>query len=277
VEIPDSCSEGDTLSSSDTEGIAIDSEPEDDVFVFHQPDNSGRAKAEQQLKGYSKTNAGRTAQSRWYYSQKEKETAKFHSTCGSISRFFGQKEKDDTTVGCKSESSAPPSRNEISFTTSVTSSIWLGPPSPPGLLYSLALLYPLRMKSRYWKFGRKKISRRLPVTGRKECWEWSIFYSTPGEPSLVPLPCSIPASGLCLPLWLVEAGATRLRVIENQTIPSFIREIATTDETRRNHTKQVSSYSATFPPRTQPPLKMRSDNCDRDCCTCEARDPRSHG
>jgi len=34
AEIPDSCSEGGALSGSDSEGIAIDSEPEDDVFVF---------------------------------------------------------------------------------------------------------------------------------------------------------------------------------------------------------------------------------------------------
>jgi len=73
AEIPDSCSEGGALSGSDSEDIAIDSEPEDDVFVFHQPDNSGWAKAERQLKGYSKTNAGKTTHSRWYYSQKKKK------------------------------------------------------------------------------------------------------------------------------------------------------------------------------------------------------------
>jgi len=100
AEIPDSCSEGGVLSGSDSEGIAIDSEPEDDVFVFHQPDNSGWAKAERQLKGYSKTNAGKTTQSRWYYSQKkknqEKETAKLGGTYGS--RFFGRKEKEDEST-----------------------------------------------------------------------------------------------------------------------------------------------------------------------------------
>jgi len=45
-----------------------------------------------------------------------------------------------------------------------------------------------------------------------------------------------------------RSGATRLQTIENQTIPSFIKEIATTEETRRNNTKQVSSYSATVLP-----------------------------
>jgi len=63
AEIPDSCSEGGALSGSDSGGIAIGSEPEDDLFVFHQRDNSGWAKAERQLKGYSKTNAGKTTQS----------------------------------------------------------------------------------------------------------------------------------------------------------------------------------------------------------------------
>ena len=37
-------------------------------------------------------------------------------------------------------------------------------------------------------------------------------------------------------------------MIENQTIPWFIKEIATTDETRQNNTKLVSSYSATILP-----------------------------
>jgi len=42
-----------------------------------------------------------------------------------------------------------------------------------------------------------------------------------------------------------RSGTTRLQTIENQTIPLFIKEIAITDETRQNNTKQVSSYSAT--------------------------------
>jgi len=37
-------------------------------------------------------------------------------------------------------------------------------------------------------------------------------------------------------------------MIENQTIPSFITEIAITDKTRQNNTKQVSSYSESVLP-----------------------------
>jgi len=156
VEIPDSCSEGGALSSSDTERIAIDSQPEDDVFVFHQPDNSGWAKAEQQLKGYSKTNAGRTAQARWYYSQKkkneEKETAKLQSTYGSIRRFFGQKEKEGEStllsaanqnpphLQTESRSSSPPPYLRAE-TRSLSPPLLPPPsswgPSPPGLLLAM--------------------------------------------------------------------------------------------------------------------------------------------
>jgi hypothetical protein len=64
-------SEANALSIRNTEGIIIGSEPEDDVIVFRQPDISGRKDAERQLKGYSKTNTGKTTQSRWCYSQKQ--------------------------------------------------------------------------------------------------------------------------------------------------------------------------------------------------------------
>ena len=69
--------------------------------------------------------------------------------------------------------------------------------------------------------------------------EWALNDIKPASSSgLRPL-CSIVAG---------RSGATRLQMIENQTIPSFIKEIATTDETRRNNKKQVSSYSATILP-----------------------------
>jgi len=73
-EIPDSCSEGGALSSSSTSGgeVEIDSEPDDDIFVLNQPEK-GWKEAERQLKGLSRANAGKTPQSRWYYSHKQKE------------------------------------------------------------------------------------------------------------------------------------------------------------------------------------------------------------
>jgi hypothetical protein len=90
-EIPDSCSDGSALSSSssnEAEGGVIEDDPEDDVLVLAQPEG-GWKEAERRLPGYSKTNTGKTKQSRWHHAQQKKkqemEKVELQKTYGNIS------------------------------------------------------------------------------------------------------------------------------------------------------------------------------------------------
>jgi hypothetical protein len=92
-EIPDSCSDGSALSSSsnsEAEDGVIEDDPEDDVLVLAQPEG-GWKEAERRLPGYSKTNTGKTKQSRWHHAQQKKkqemEKVELQKTYGNISRF----------------------------------------------------------------------------------------------------------------------------------------------------------------------------------------------
>jgi len=94
-EIPDSHTDGGILSeedssSSEGEGV-IEDEPEDDILALGQL-VAGWKEAERQLPGHSKTNAGKTPQSRWHYAQRarkeEEEKVELQKTYGDIGRFF---------------------------------------------------------------------------------------------------------------------------------------------------------------------------------------------
>ena len=130
-EIPDSCSEGGALSSSSTSGgeVEIDSEPEDDTFVLDQPEE-GWKEAERQLTGLSRTNAGKTPQSRWYYSHKQRELDRekiqLQRTYGDIGRFFNRPQSEQMQP-VPSLGRLPPVRPIEQYSSSQS-------PSPPPLL-----------------------------------------------------------------------------------------------------------------------------------------------
>jgi hypothetical protein len=73
TEAPDTASEGDSESDSDKE-VEL-SDPEDDILELKQP-ALGWAHAERQLPGYSKTNTGKTRQSKWYQKKKKADQEK---------------------------------------------------------------------------------------------------------------------------------------------------------------------------------------------------------
>ncbi|KAA8912011.1 hypothetical protein FN846DRAFT_887436 [Sphaerosporella brunnea] len=84
-------SDSDSDLESDSDKEVELSDPDDDILEIKQP-TLGWAHAERQLPGYSKTNTGKTRQSKWYQKQKKKEQAKekeqLQATYGDISRWF---------------------------------------------------------------------------------------------------------------------------------------------------------------------------------------------
>jgi hypothetical protein len=126
TEAPDTGSEGDSESDSDKE-VEL-SDPEDDILELKQP-ALGWVHAERQLPGYSKTNTGKTRQSKWYQKNKkaeqEKKTEELQRTYGDISRWFNPLGSTTATgPPIQTRSPTPPALPEA------PPPLWLLPPSP---------------------------------------------------------------------------------------------------------------------------------------------------
>jgi hypothetical protein len=113
-------SEGDLESDSDKE-VEL-SDPDDDILEIKQP-ALGWAHAERQLPGYSKTNTGKTRQSKWYQKKKKEEQAKekeqLQRTYGDISPWFNP------------SSSMPSPLQAAPALSDALPPSWLLPPPPP--------------------------------------------------------------------------------------------------------------------------------------------------
>jgi hypothetical protein len=139
--IPDSCFDGGALSRGDSSSsdieVMINEEPEDDVLILNQPAH-GWKEAERQLQGRSWSNAGKTKQSRWYYSQKakeeEKEKGQLQQTYGDISRIFGGPQTESIPNEISPDENSP-SSDLVEITRCSSDSPSLSPPPlrpPPG-------------------------------------------------------------------------------------------------------------------------------------------------
>jgi hypothetical protein len=132
TEVPDTASEGDSESDSDKE-VEL-SDPEDDILELKQP-ALGWAHAERQLPGYSKTNTGKTWQSKWYQKKKkadqEKKTEELQRTYGDISRWFNPF-GSTTATGSATQTRSPPPPPSLPAPAlpEALPPLWILPPSP---------------------------------------------------------------------------------------------------------------------------------------------------
>ena len=127
-EVPDSGPSAGELSDSEDSDSTMDSEidqiqvqvsdAEDDILRLEQP-AKGWKEAERTLAGYSKTNAGKTPQSRWNYKDRVKkqqaENTLLKKKYGDISRFFTSESSAPTPAPAPPETDAPIAQQQLSL------------------------------------------------------------------------------------------------------------------------------------------------------------------